>query len=112
MKASVTAGDALVLATSPERPTLSVVGRRGSAQRGEHPRFRPVPSGPGRRLVRCHVFGPDGAFLPVYARNVLVEGGSRHVRAAHGSRRSRGTMAGTVTDLLSGASASAELELR
>ena len=111
VRAPVTAGDALVLAASPERATLKVSGP-SEAQRGAHPTFTIAPSGTGRHLVRCHVFGPDGAFLPVYARNLMVEGADGTFVLPTALDDPPGRWRVSATDVVSGASANAELELR
>jgi len=65
-------GQALVLGLAKSRPRLSVQGA-SSGSPGEHLQFQIRASTPGRRLVRCHFFGPDGKFLPLYARNLVLE---------------------------------------
>ena len=76
VRTSVVAGDALVLSVNPSRPTVALSGPSVGA-RGDHVELRDSDRrGTGKRLVRCHVFGPDGAFEPLYSRNVLVEDGT------------------------------------
>ena len=96
---------------APSRATLSVSGP-AEAQRGEHPRIHHQRRGTGKRLVRCHVFGPDGAFLPVYARNLLVEGGRWTFVLPTALDDPPGRWRVQCHRLLSGASADAEVELR
>jgi hypothetical protein len=68
-------GDALVLALGKTRGELALEGAP-KAKRGEHVAFILRSSASGKRLVRCHVFDPADRFVPEYARNVLLEGGT------------------------------------
>jgi hypothetical protein len=107
---SAVTGEAAVLALNPARNTLAIEGPPESV-RGERVSFRLTSTSGGRRLVRCHVFGPDGAFLHVYARNVVSDGPSTFVLPTAlsdppGAYRIR------ATDVLSGAEAEATLVLR
>ena len=68
---SVVVGDAAVLSLSPAENKLTLNGPASSA-RGEHVAFTISSSAAGPRLIRCHVFGPDGAMLQVYARTLLM----------------------------------------
>ena len=47
--------------------------------RGEHLAFTISSSLVGPRLIRCHVFGPDGVMLQVYARTLLIDKASTFV---------------------------------
>jgi hypothetical protein len=107
---SVVTGEAAVLALSPARSTMAIDGPTESA-RGERISFRLTSTSGGKRLVRCHVFGPDGAFLHVYATNVVSDGPASFVLPAAvndppGAYRIR------ATDVLSGAEAETTLTLR
>ena len=67
LRTTLTAGDALVLALDPERTPLRLEGP-GRAKRGEAPVFTASSSPAPRRLLRWHVWGPDGTFRPEYAQ--------------------------------------------
>jgi len=102
-------GEAVVLALSPSRNTLSIDGPAESA-RGERVSFRLASTSGGKRLVRCHVFGPDGGFLHVYARNVVSDGPATFVLPTALSDPP-GAYRIHATDVLSGATAEATLQL-
>ena len=55
-------GDAVVLGLSSTENTITLRGPT-TASLGEHPTFSLAASGPGRRLIRCQVFSPDGSML-------------------------------------------------
>jgi hypothetical protein len=61
-----------VLSLSPTENKIALHGP-ASARRGEHVPFALSATTPGPRLIRCHVFAPDGSMLPLYARNLLIE---------------------------------------
>jgi len=69
---SVIVGDAIILSLTQEDNKLTSTGP-ASATRGEHVPIEITSSMVGPRLIRCHVFGPNGAMLPEYARNLLIE---------------------------------------
>jgi hypothetical protein len=69
-------------------------------------------SGPGRRLVRGHVFGPDGDFLDEYARNLVLDGGEGTFVLPTALNERAGRYRVTVTDVLNGATAETAVELR
>ena len=70
---SILVGDALVLGLSPEVNELKLEGPV-SARPGDHISLALTSNRPGRSLVRCHVYAPDGSRLPIYSNNVLVDG--------------------------------------
>jgi hypothetical protein len=111
VRATVAPGDALVLAVSASRGQLSLSGPE-AARRGEHPRFKLSSSSPGRRLVRCHVTGPDGQFRAEYARNLVVDGGEDTFVLPTVLDDEVGLYRVTLTDVLDGAAAEASLRLR
>ena len=82
--------------------------RRGSASTS------PSRSGPatGRHLVRCHVLGPDGAFRPEYAKNLLVEEGAGRFVLPSALYDLAGEYRVVATDVLTGARAEAKVTLR
>jgi hypothetical protein len=111
VKASVAAGDALILAVGPHASRVEVSGPE-AASRGEHPRFRVMSSGPGRRLVVCHVFGPDGRSRPEYARNLILDGGEATLVVPSALDDEPGPYRVTVADILGGVTAETSLRLR
>ncbi|MFI5184400.1 MAG: beta-galactosidase trimerization domain-containing protein, partial [Vicinamibacteria bacterium] len=73
-RTSLIAGDAMFVAMGQVRPAISLSGPP-SAKRGDHVRFEIRLTPPSaKRLVRCHVYGPDGLLRPEYARNLLADG--------------------------------------
>jgi hypothetical protein len=111
VRTTVVAGDALVLAVSDARPALSLAGP-GSARRGEHPRLSVVSSGVGRRLVRCHVLGPDGGFRPEYSRNLLLEGRDTEMVLASALDDPAGVFRVRCRDVVAGTAAEIAVDLR
>jgi hypothetical protein len=93
------------------RPSLSLSGPV-SALRGEHPPFSLAASLPGKRIARCHVHGPDGAFVPEYSRNLLLNDGPVSFVIPTALDDAVGPYAIECRDLLGGASARAVMELR
>jgi hypothetical protein len=111
VRVSVAPGDALILAASPLRATLRVEGPH-AARRGDHIRLAIASSAAGKHLLRCHVYGPDGRFLPEYARNLLVSGTDTTFVVPTALDDPVGSYRVKITDILGGASADAALELR
>ncbi len=110
LRTTLTAGDALVLTLGPPRPELRLEGPAG-AKRGTAPAFTLTASAPGKRLLRWHVWGPGGAFLPEYAR-VTVEDEVRTTFVLPSALSDPpGEYRLRVSDVLSGASAEATLRL-
>jgi hypothetical protein len=111
VRTTLTAGDALVLAVGPPRPSLRIDGPREAA-RGEASAFTLTASAPGRRLVRWHVFAPDGAFLPEYAGHAVTEGPRASFVLPSALSDPPGEYRLQATDVLSGARAEATLRLK
>jgi len=111
VKTTAVAGEAILLALVPARATLALSGP-AKATRGEHPRFALTASLPGKRIVRCHVRGADGGFIPEYSRNMLVEGGPASFVVPTALDDATGFYGIRCTDLLGGGSAEARVELR
>jgi hypothetical protein len=111
VKATAVAGEALVLALVPARPSLELSGP-ATALRGEHPRFSLTASLPGPRVVRCHVHGADGGFIPEYSRNLLLNDGPASFVVPSALDDAPGVYHLKCTDLLGGGSAEAKLEMR
>jgi hypothetical protein len=102
-------GDALVLGATDGPADVAIEGPT-RARRGEHPRFPLTVSGPGPHLVRVHVTGPDGGFLPDYAKNLLLEKTGTFLFPSAWSD-APGRYRITATDVLTGSTAAAEVEL-
>ncbi len=111
IRTTLTAGDALVLAVGPARPALRIDGPR-EASRGEAAAFTVTASVPGRRLVRWHVLGPDGGFLPEYAGHALLEGTTARLVLPSALSDAPGAYRLQATDVMSGARAEAMLRLK
>ena len=111
VRAAILPGDALVLALGEGPGDLRLEGAP-SARLGEHAAFTLATTDRGRHLVRCHVHGPDGAFLPEYAKNVIVEGGAGRFVLPSALSDAAGEYRVRATDVLTGASAEARVVLR
>ncbi len=83
-----------------------------SAGLGEQSEFTITSSRPGRRLVRCHIFAPDGSFIPAYAKNLLLENASGSVVLPSALNDPAGEYAVRVTDVVTGATAEAKVRLK
>lgn len=108
---SAASGEAVVLALSPSRNGLAIDGPP-EAQRGARASFRLRSTAGGKRLVRCHVFGPDGGFLPEYARNVLIEAAEAAFVVPSALSDVPGRYSVKAVDVSSGATAEAVLSLK
>jgi hypothetical protein len=116
VRARLQPGEALVLASSPSpAPSLSLAGP-SAARLGTHPAFElreaAAREAPGRRLVRVHVTGPDGRFLPEYAANLLTDGGRARFVLPSALNDPEGEYRIVATDVLSGARAEAAVVLK
>ena len=103
-------GEALVLGLAKSRTVLSVEGTPAGSQ-GERLQFQVRAGAAGQRLVRCHFFGPDGKFLPLYSRNLLLDGQASLVFPSAFNDPS-GEYRLRVEDLSTGASAERRFVLR
>ena len=110
LRTVLTAGDALVLTLGPRRPELRIEGP-GRARRGTAPSFTATASAPGKRLLRWHVLGPSGAFLPEYARVSVEPGPEATFVFPSALDDPAGEYRVRVTDVPSGASAEATVRL-
>src|SRR6266498_2501827 len=108
---SVLVGDAVVLGLSSTENVLTLRGPSTSA-RGEHPAFSITSQVPGRRLIRCHVFGPDGSMLPVYASNLLLDNLAVDFVLPSALNDPPGTYLIRATDVVTGATAETRVTLR
>ena len=104
-------GDAVVLGLSPVLNKITLDGP-AAALLGEHVSFSVASSVPGRRLIRCHVFAPDGSPLPVYAKNVLMQNGSSTFVLPAALNDPSGTYTIRATDVVTGATAETRLNLK
>jgi hypothetical protein len=111
VKTMAVAGEALLLALVPARSSLALTGP-ATAIRGEHPRFSLTASLPGKRVVRCHVRGADGAFIPEYSRNLLLDEGPVSLVIPSALDDAPGPYRIKCTDLLGGGFAEAAVDLR
>jgi len=110
LRTTLTTGDALVLALGPERTPLRLDGPV-RAMRGDAVAFTASASTAGRRLLRWHVTGPDGAFRPEYAQVTVEEGPRAAFTLPSALNDPAGEYRLRVTDVLSGVSAEAALRL-
>jgi hypothetical protein len=108
---SVLVGDAAVLGLSSNQNTLALRGPTASAL-GDHPMFTLTSSGPGPRLIRCHVFAPDGSMLPAYAGNVLIDNTTATFVLPSALNDAAGVYTVKATDVVTGATAEAKIALR
>jgi hypothetical protein len=108
---SVVVGDAAVLGLSPAENKLTLSGPPSSA-RGEHVAFTLSSSVAGPRLIRCHVFAPDGLMLPVYARNLLLENHAIAFVLPSALNDVAGAYTIRATDVVTGATAEATITLK
>jgi hypothetical protein len=111
VRAPVLAGDAVVLAVSPADNAIALRGP-SSAALGDHLAFSVTSSQSSPRLVRWHVFAPDGSMMRAYAANVLIGGGPSTVVLPSALNDPAGEYTLRATDLLTGASAESKVTLR
>ena len=111
VRTSVVVGDALVLGLSPAEGSVTLSGPP-SAALGAHVRFGINVAAAGRHLVRCHFFAPDGSMLEAYAKNVVAEDGRAAVVLPSALNDPAGVYTLRVTDVVTGATAEAKLELK
>ena len=67
---------------------------------------------PGKSLVRCHVYAPDGSRLPIYSNNILVEGGRGTFTLPFALNDPIGKYVIRATDVVTGAVTEKTIELR
>jgi hypothetical protein len=108
---SVVAGDAAVLSLSPAENKLALSGPPSSS-RGEHVAFTLSSSVAGLRLIRCHVFGPDGSMLPAYARNLLLDNTATTFVLPSALNDLAGAYTIRATDVVTGATAETKITLK
>ena len=108
---SVLVGDAAVLALSSDENTIALRGPAESTL-GEHPAFTLTCSRPGRRLIRFHVFGPDGSMLPTYASNLLSDNTTFTFVLPSALNDPAGAYTVRATDVITGSTAEAKITLK
>ena len=111
VRTSLVVGDALVLALSPAENALTLRGP-SAARLGEHPEFAVASAGAGRRLFRFQVLAPDGSMLPAYSKNVLAGDGRTTFTLPSALNDAPGAYTLRVTDVVTGATASAKVTLK
>ena len=110
VRSSVTVGDAVLLGLSSAENTLALRGPMVSS-RGEHATFSISSSSPGERLIRVHVFGPDGSMLPGYASNLDMDHATTTFVLASALNDPAGTYVIRATDVVTGATAETRVTL-
>ena len=110
LRATLTAGEALVLALGPAGAPLRLEGP-ARARLGEASVFTVSAGSAARRLLRFHVRGPSGAFLPEYASVSVAEGPSASFTLPSAVNDPPGEYRLRVGDVLTGATAEAVLRL-
>ena len=108
---SVLVGYAVVLGLSSTENTITLRGP-AAASLGEHPSFTIAASKPGQRLVRCHVFAPDGSMLPAYASNVLLDNAPKTFILPSALNDPSGTYTIRATDVATGATVETKIILK
>jgi hypothetical protein len=111
VQTSLIVGDAAVLSLSPAENTIALKGPL-SASRGEHVAFTLSSSVTGPRLIRCHVFRPDGVMFPVYALNVRLNNGAATYVLPSALNDQAGTYTIRATDVVTGATAEIKITLK
>jgi hypothetical protein len=110
LRATLSAGDALVLALGPAPTPLRLEGPVRAA-RGEPAVFTASASSASRRILRWHVFGPDGAFRPEYAGVTVGEAATETFTLPSALNDAPGEYRVRVSDVLRGTSAEATVRL-
>ena len=82
------------------------------ANRGEHLATQITSSVDGPRLVRCHVFGPDGSLLPIYSQNLLLSRDSATFTLPSALNDPIGNYIIRATDVVSGATVETTIVLK
>jgi hypothetical protein len=111
VRTSIVVGDAVVLGLAPAENKLSLRGP-ASARLGEQPQFTVSSSLSGRRVIRYHVFAPDGRFLAAYSKNVLSDGGAATLVLPSALNDPAGRYTLRATDVVTGATAETKIALR
>ncbi len=110
VKQSIVVGGSLILALSPVENSIQIKGPTKAAP-GEHPAFTITSKALGKRIARCHFFAPDGSFVPIYAKTIVLDAGAGKVVLSSAVNDPPGTWILKVTDILTGAAAEATVTL-
>ncbi len=110
LRTTLVAGDALVLALGGERTELRLEGPARAAAGAAVDLTAALPNA-GRRLLRWHVVGPDGAFRPEYARVTVEDGAAARFTLPTALDDPPGEYRVRVGDVLGGASAEARIRI-
>jgi hypothetical protein len=108
---SILIGDAIVLGLNRKDYQITVQSP-SSAQRGDHISLNLISTNSGASLTRCHVIGPNGAFLSVYSSNVLLQNGRGNFVVPFALNDEPGKYLIKVTDVVSGTSIEKAIQLR
>ena len=111
VNSSALVGDAVVLALNSTENTITLSGP-AAASLGEHPAFTIAVSRPGRNLISCHVFAPDGSTLPAYATNILLDNTAKSFVLPSALNDRSGTYTIRARDVVTGATAEAKIILQ
>ena len=78
IKTSITDGDAVVIGLSPEKNTINISGP-GEISPGVQPEFIVSSELERPQVIRCHLFGPEGEYIPAYSQNIILKKGKGKV---------------------------------
>jgi len=104
-------GDALILGLSATQNKLRVEGP-AVVQIGHAATVNIGSDAVGRSLVRAHVFGPDGSFIPIYSRNVLLPNGHATFVVPFAFNDQTGKYKVRITDVVTGADSEITIEVK
>ena len=110
IRSSVVVGDGVLFGLNPAENKLALTGVTEAAL-GDHVAFKLSSTSPGPRfsLIRCHVFGPDGVMLPVYAQNLLASGSTTNFVLPSALNDAAGVYTVKATDVVTGATAETKI---
>jgi hypothetical protein len=102
----------LVLASKGQRQVeVEISGKNEYGSRFDSQKLR-KDLAPGRRIVRCHIFAPDGSFIPAYAKNLLLKNASGSVVLPSALNDPPGEYTLRITDVVTGSTAEARISLK
>ena len=111
VRSSLIVGDAAVLSLSAIENRLAL-NAPAAANRGDHVTMQITSSVRGPRLVRCHVFGPDGLMMAAYAQNLLIDNVTTRFIFPSALNDPVGNYIVRATDIVSGATTETKLVLK
>lgn len=111
VRSSLIVGDAAVLSLSANENRLAL-NAPAAANRGEHVTMQITSSVRGPRLIRCHVFGPDGSMMAAYAQNLLIDDVTTRFLFPSALNDPVGNYIVRATDVVSGATTETKLVLK